>query len=186
MFFNWGFLKLKLQSLILKMGLSDDLRWGEPPSRAQEKVLNETQGLVLGFFSPSANLACTKPSVHFSGLGCHQMTSGPESTLQHKHPSRCSAAPAHTWTPRGPWEFATCQQPDRTLGTASLSLCRENALTSLQARPGITLFCPAFRASVPDQATRWPWGRSTPAPTRFSVPSPDNGWHPKSGTQETG
>lgn len=168
------------------MGLSDDLRWGEPPSRAQEKVLNETQGLVLGLFSPSANLACTKPSVHFSGLCCHQMTSGPEPTLQPKHPSRCSAAPAHTWTPRGPWESAACQQPDTTPGTASPSLCRENALTSLQGRPGITLFCPTFRASVPDQATRWPWGRSTPAPTRFSAPSPGKGWHPKAGTQETG
>lgn len=110
------------------MGLSDDLRWGEPPSRAQEKVLDETQGLVLGLFSPSANLACTKPSVHFSGLCCHQMTSGPESTLQPKHPSRCSAAPAHTWTPRGPWESAACQQPGTTPGRASPSLCRENAL----------------------------------------------------------
>lgn len=120
----------------------------------QEKVLNETQGLVLGLFSQSANVGCTKPSVQFSGLCCHQMTSGPESTLQPKHPRRCSPAPTHTWTPPGPWESAARQQPDTTPGRASPSLCQENARTSLQARPGITLFCAAFRHGGPGGAPR--------------------------------
>lgn len=148
------------------MGLSEDLRWGETPAECRRKSSTRHKGWSWVIFSVCKRRLHQAFCPPFWAV-LPSNDSGLNPRCNPSTPAAVHPPPRTPGTPPGPWESAARQQPDTTPGRASPSLCQENARTSLQARPGITPFCAAFRHGGPGGAH----ARSNPV---FS-PSPSKG-----------